>query len=144
MCGGLPPEAEIWRLGWENIDLDERTIDIERSKNTASHRFVRISDNLYAWLKPHAKKRGPVSPTSDAYHWRLQQSRLTAAAALQKAKIDVDNLLEWPQDCLRHSFASNHFAAFNNAVVTAMQIRHGGRLGMVFRGYRNRAKASAV
>jgi integrase/recombinase XerD len=144
LFSGLRPESEIWRLGWENIDLDERTIDITKSKNTASHRFVRISDNLHTWLKPIAKKRGPVSPTGDAYHWRLQKSRETAAAALEKAKADADNLLEWPQDCLRHSFASYHFAAFKNAGDTAEQIGHGGKLGTFFRHYRNRVKPDAA
>jgi integrase len=111
LFAGLRPEAEIWRLDWSHIDLVEKIIDIQKSKNVASHRFVRISDNLVKWLKPYAKKRGRVSPTADAYHWRLQKSREQAAAALQKAKLDADNLLEWPQDCLRHMFASCHYAA---------------------------------
>jgi len=140
LFAGLRPEAEIWRLDWSHIDLVGKIIDIQKSKNVASHRFVRISDNLAKWLKPYAKKLGRVSPTGDAYHWRLQKSREQAAAALQKAKLDADNLLEWPQDCLRHMFASCHYAAFKNVGDTAEQIGHGGKLGVFFRCYRGRIK----
>jgi hypothetical protein len=42
LFAGLRPEAEIWRLDWKHIDLAENSIDVESSKNTASHRFVRI------------------------------------------------------------------------------------------------------
>jgi integrase len=140
LFAGLRPEAEIWRLDWSHIDLADRTIDIQKSKNVASHRFVRISDNLAQWLKPYAKKHGPIGPVDDAYHWRLQKSRELAAAALQKAGVDATNLLAWPQDCLRHMFASCHYAAFKNAGDTAEQIGHGGKLGVFFRHYRNRIK----
>jgi integrase len=140
LFAGLRPEAEIWRLDWSHIDLADKTIDIQKSKNVASHRFVRISNNLLAWLKPYAKKQGPVSPTGDAYHWRLQKSRQNAIEALQKAKADADQLSNWPQDCLRHTFASCHYAAFKNAGDTAEQIGHGGKLGTFFRHYRNRVK----
>ena len=140
LFAGLRPEAEIWRLDWSHIDMSEEIIDIQKSKNVASHRFVRLSDNLAKWLKPYAKKRGAVSPRGDAYHWRLQKSREQAAAALQKAKLDADNLLEWPQDCLRHTYASCHYAAFKNAGDTAEQLGHGGKLGVFFRHYRGRIK----
>jgi integrase len=140
LFSGARPEAEIWRLDWKNIDLKERTIDIEKSKNVASHRFIRISDNLFEWLKPHAKKHGPVSPTGDAYHWRLQSARKLAAEALEKANVPAANLLDWPQDCMRHMFASCHYAAFKNAGDTAEQIGHGGKLRTFFRHYRNRIK----
>jgi integrase len=140
LFAGLRPQAEIWRLDWSSIDLADRTIDIQKSKNVASHRFVRISPNLAEWLRPHLKKHGPVSPIGDAYNWRLQKSREMAALALQKAGVDATNLLAWPQDCLRHMFATCHYAAFKNAGDTAEQIGHVGKLGTFFRHYRNRIK----
>ena len=60
-AAGLRPEAELCRLDWSAIDLDERLIDITASKNSASHRFVKVSDNLVAWLRPLALDSGAVS-----------------------------------------------------------------------------------
>src|SRR5262249_29875889 len=61
LFAGLRPEAEIWRLDWQSIKLHKRIIDIDRSKNTMSHRHVRITDNLAAWLSPYVDLRGSVS-----------------------------------------------------------------------------------
>jgi integrase len=41
----------------------------------------------------------------------------------------------WPQDCLRHSFASYHLAMFESAEKTALQMGHNST-DMLFRHYR--------
>ena len=46
LFAGLRPESEIWRLVWAHIDLEDRTIDVQKSKNDASVRHVQISDNF--------------------------------------------------------------------------------------------------
>jgi integrase len=143
LFAGLRPEAEVWRLQWKQIDLngEEPTIDIERSKNVASHRFVRIADNLRAWLSPYAKHAGPVFPFgTEAYYRRLGETRARALEQLEKEGMPADNLENWAGDCLRHTFASNHYAAFKNAHDTAEQLGHAGNMRMFFRHYRNRVK----
>ena len=90
LFAGLRPEAELWNLDWRAIDLKERLIDISVSKNSASHRFVKISDNLGAWLEPHAALSGDVSPQGDAYHSRLQKARATAVQKLSEANITAN------------------------------------------------------
>jgi integrase/recombinase XerD len=140
LFAGLRPEAEIWRLDWKNIDLEERVIDVENSKNTASHRFVKVSDNLLAWLKPYAKKSGPLTLHDEPYFRRMRETRERAALLLETQEIPADNLRDWPSDCLRHTFASCHYAAFKNAADTAEQLGHGGNLRMFFRHYRGRVK----
>ena len=103
LFAGLRPESEIWRLDWSAIDFKSKLIDIAADKTkTAQKRFVKISDNLLAWLKPHHKKSGPVSMTGDAYFTRLQKARKSAC---------IDN---WPADCLRHTFGSMHYAQHKN------------------------------
>jgi integrase len=139
---GLRPESEIQFLDWSAIDLKERTIDITKSKNIAGHRFVRITVNLAAWLKLCHKKRGPVSPRGNTYYSRLHRARELAVASLEEGGVPAVNLRKWPQDCMRHSFASYHFARFKNAGLSAEQLGHGGKLGVFFRCYRNRVKAS--
>jgi integrase/recombinase XerD len=140
LFAGLRPESEIWRLDWSHIDLEERTIDVQKSKNVASHRFIRISDNLLAWLKPHAKKRGPLTLENEPYFRRMRETRERAVLKLEKAEIAAENLKTWPSDCLRHTYASCHYAAFKNAADTAEQLGHGGNLRMLFRHYRGRVK----
>jgi hypothetical protein len=44
-------EAELWHLDWNGINLADKLIDITKSKNSISHRFVKISDNLFACSK---------------------------------------------------------------------------------------------
>jgi integrase len=140
LFAGLRPEAEIWRLDWNQIDLKQKLIDVGKSKNVASHRFVKISKNLAAWLKPLAQAQGPVSPQQTVYFDRMRDLRGAAAKKLETAGVDAQNLRNWPSDCLRHSYASYHFGAFKKANETAEQLGHGGSLTMFYRHYRNRVK----
>ena len=68
LFAGLRPESEIWRLDWQSIKIQKRIIDIDKSKNVMSHRHVRISDNLAAWLAPYARAHGPVTVKGDSYY----------------------------------------------------------------------------
>jgi len=140
LFAGLRPEAEVWRLDWSCIDLKEKLIDISKSKNLASDRFVTISANLSAWLKPYAKKSGPVSPTGDKYSLLLQGARATATATAKKEKCPENGIENWPSDCLRHTFASMHYAFHKNAGDTALQLGHGQNLKTFIRHYKNRVK----
>ncbi len=140
LFAGLRPEAEAWRLDWACIDLDEKLIDVSKSKNVASDRFVTISDNLAAWLKPHRKDAGPVSPTGDKYYTLLQQARAEVTKRAEKDRKPEEGIREWPSDCLRHTFASMHYAKWKNAGETAEQLGHGQNLRTFFRHYKNRVK----
>ena len=140
LFAGLRPEAELWHLDWRGIDFKEKLIDISTSKNSASHRFVKIEPNLLAWLKAHKRDSGPVSPKGDAYHGRLQKTRAAASQELDKAKLPHASLDDWPQDAMRHTFASMHYASFKHAAETAEQMGHSGGLRIFFRHYRNRVK----
>jgi integrase len=142
LFAGLRPEAELQRLDWSAIDLKERLIDITASKNSASHRFVKISDNLAAWLAPSKRDSGPVSTRGNYYHEKLRLTREKAAQTLQRAGVPCPALEDWPIDCLRHTFASMHYAAFKHAHETSEQMGHAGDLKMFFRHYRNRVKES--
>ena len=140
LFAGLRPEAEIWRLDWGNIDLETREIDVQKSKNVASHRFVKISENLAAWLKSHAKRKGPLCLQDEPYFRRMRETRERAAKKLEVDELDAGNLREWPSDCLRHSFASYHYAMYKSASDSAEQLGHAGNLRMFHRHYRNRVR----
>jgi integrase len=141
LFAGLRPEAELWPLDWRSIDLKERLIDVSVSKNSASHRFVKISDNLAAWLECFKKDSGPVAPRGDTYYSRLSETRTRAARALRQAGELCPSLDDWPQDAMRHTFASMHYAAFKHAAETAEQMGH-TNTRVFFRFYQNRTKES--
>ena len=84
LFAGLRPESEVWHLDWSQIDFVDKTVDVNQSKNLAGERFVKMSENLIEWLRPHAKKSGLVSASGDAYYYRLQIARDKAASVLRK------------------------------------------------------------
>lgn len=107
---GLRPE-EIKKLRWEDIDVQERTIRVNAtSAKTRRKRFAELSDNLVSWLVPYAGRTGPVAPPNLR---RIQRGTMTAAG-----------ISRWPQDGLRHSFASAHYAFHKNPAHTAMLLGH--------------------
>jgi integrase len=141
LFAGLRPEAELMRLDWRSIDLKENLIDINHSKNSASYRFVKIEPNLAAWLAAYRKDSGPVCPQrAESYYQALADARERAATALTKVNLEHSSLDDWPQDAMRHTFASMHYAQFKNAGATCEQMGHVGGLRIFFRHYRNRVK----
>ena len=137
LFGGLRPEAEIWRLNWRDVDFKSRLIIVKKSKNIASRRDVGILDNLLAWLKPYAGKTGPVTIYKGTpFYLRVAATKERAIKALEEQGIAAHNLREWPNDCLRHMFASCHYAAFHNSGDSASQMGHSGDLRVFFRHYR--------
>jgi integrase len=103
--------AELQRLNWSEVDLQERELVVSaRKAKSPQRRVVPISDNAVEWLMLCPSRFGPICPSD------LRQ-RLLALRA--KARID-----HWPHNALRHSFASYSVAAFNNPPKTAYELGH--------------------
>jgi integrase len=125
---GLRPE-EINKLQWEDLDFHERTIRVNASAaKTRKKRFAEISDNLLAWLQPFTSA-GPscVAPRN------LQK--------LRRAAMKAANIGTWPQDVLRHSFASAHYAFHRDPARTAVIMGHRDQ-NMLLTHYRDMMKPS--
>lgn len=91
--------AEIHRLDWTDVDLEERHITVESSKSkTGKRRVVPISDNLYAYLAPYAQKSGWVCPHYSHDSTLAQEF----TKAWEKAGIKVEKI----DNGFRHSYAS--------------------------------------
>jgi integrase len=116
--------AELMRLDWSEVNLDRGLIEVKAAKaKSAQRRLVKIEPNLAQWLKLYAGQRGPLYPTGErAYH---------AAATTLTRSLG----LRWPENGLRHSFASYHLAHFQNAEVLALQMGHTSAR-MIFDHYR--------
>ena len=124
---GLRPE-EVNKLRWEDIDLKERIIRVNASSaKTRKKRFTEISDNLMAWLRPYLGRAGRVAPPN------LQK--------LRRATMKAAGIRHWPQDVLRHSFASAHYAFHRNPAQTALLLGHRDQ-DMLLTHYRDLMKPS--
>lgn len=89
--------AEITRLDWRNVDLEDGFITVTAADaKTGERRLVPIQPNLKAWLLPLAKESGPVVPY-----------KKTTQALL---KIAAKSGVPWKHNALRHSFISYRVA----------------------------------
>ena len=118
--------AEIERLDWSEIDFESDLIKVAAEKSkTAQKRFVKIEPNLREWLWPVRQHKGSV--TSEDFRKEFDAARVAAG------------ITEWPDNALRHSFASYHLAHFQNAASTALELgHHDARI--TFRHYRELVK----
>ena len=129
LFAGIRPESELWHLERRHVDLSKAEIDVHHSKSKASTRFQKIQKNLVAWLRRHLPNEpGPLSPRGDAYCTRLRSIREEAG------------IIVWPQDALRHSFASYRYAACNDENLTRKEMGHYGSVHTFLRHYKNRVR----
>ena len=120
--------AEIARLDWGQVNLERGFIEVTaENAKSAKRRLVKITDNLKAWLAPHALTEGRVSVSEMVYRTRLEVAK------------DAAGLKQWPANALRHSFASYHLAQGQDAAKTALQLGHAGT-EILFEHYRELAE----
>lgn len=119
---GLRP-AEISRVDWQHIHLEagqiKLTADITKG---ARVRNVEIRPILKEHLGGIRQLAGPVVWPTFSNSKKLRDF---------KKKLSF----QWPHDGLRHSFATYHLAAFENAAKTSLQLGHGGDAQMLWNHY---------
>jgi integrase len=104
-------EAEIKRLDWAEVNLARGHVEVKASKaKSARRRIVPILPSLAAWLRPYSQKGGHVVPANA----RKKLAKIRKAAAL----------LKWPNNGLRHSFASYRLAAIHDAPRVSAELGH--------------------
>ena len=104
-------EAEIQRLDSSEIDLARGHIEVKAAKaKSARRRIVPVQPNLAAWLQPYSGMTGRVVPAGA----RRKLARVRAAAKLRC----------WPNNGLRHSFASYRLAAIHDAPRVSVELGH--------------------
>ena len=103
--------AEIRRLDWKQIDLEQKVIRIDADQaKTSSRRVVPMTDNLCAWLANFKNHIGKVctAKTEDVF---LGEQRTVAELAG----------VPWRLNGLRHSFCSYRLALVKNAPQVAFE-----------------------
>jgi integrase len=119
--------AELERLDWSEIDFESGLIEVTaKNAKTARRRHVTMQPNLREWLLPLRKHKGNVTPREN---FRLLFDQVRIAAHID----------EWPDNALRHSFASYHLAHFKDAKALALEMGHANE-DMIFTNYRQLVK----
>jgi integrase len=104
-------DAEIKRLDWSEVDLVRGHIEVKAAKaKSARRRIVPVQPNLAAWLRPDSAMKGRLAP--EGYRGSLDRVRKDAG------------LTRWPNNGLRHSFASYRLAAIHDAPRVASELGH--------------------
>jgi len=113
--------AELGRLTWESINLRRRIIRILAGvAKTNRARQIPISANLLQWLKPYARRTGPVVPPD--------------AGARMRAAVGGAGLKPLKPNCIRHSFGSYRLEQCQNAGQVALEM--GNSPTIVLKHYR--------
>ncbi len=102
--------SELFQLLTEHVKLDQGIITIPASiSKTRKLRNIPISENLAAWLI-HLK--ASISPERI---WSMGETSLHRRYRL----IEKGAGLKWRRNALRHTYASNHLALYDNEYLTS-------------------------
>jgi integrase len=116
--------AELMRLEWKDFNFTRGHVTVAADKaKTATRRLVPILPNLAEYLRPYHRAVGHLFKFKDderAINWAKENG--------------VD---PWPNNCLRHSFASYRLALINDTAKVALEM--GTSPTMLFGNYRELA-----
>ena len=115
LYAGIRPH-EVERLTWAQVDLKERAIYIlPRHSKTGGARRVTIHRPLMRILRRHKHADNEkICPPNWLHHWR----------ELRRAAGWNSPAHPWPQDALRHTFASYHLSYFRSFAELQLEIGH--------------------
>jgi len=103
--------AEIVRLDWQDIDLEENFIEVKAiNAKTEMRRIVPLKANLKAFLLPLAKKSGKVVSLVNTTKQLLKTAADTEIEADTEKEIAALDPLKWKHNALRHSYISARIA----------------------------------
>jgi len=131
MLAGIRP-AEIERLAWSAVDLEERTVIVlATDAKTAARRVVDLTPAAVAWLRliPQELRVGEIiEPSGWVDEWTVFRRELGWDVG-RKAKhlpVPVAPMRHgrWPHDAMRHTFASMHYAVHQNELLLQTQMGH--------------------
>jgi integrase len=121
--------AEVGRMSWDSVDIEHGTVIVAekhaKATRARSRRVVDLHGNAIAWLRACY---GASLPTGNICQGRFGDVWL----AFRKPVIGVD---EWPHNAMRHTFASMHYAMWENEAKLQVQMGHESA-AMLHRNYR--------
>lgn len=131
--------AELERMDWADVNLAQGFLRVRAAAaKSARNRLIPISPNLSDWLRPHARPGGKIWPPNGR---KLHETARRGAGFGAPARLTAEELKSgkvlrpWPDNALRHSFASYHLAHHQDAAKLALEMGHADT-GIIFRHYR--------
>ena len=119
--------VELEKLEWSSVHWDSGEIEVKSwTSKTGSKRFVPMRDTLRAFLEPYRNETGRIFPGRKAIEGDRGRAGLLAY---------------WPENALRHSFASYSLAHFKDSARLSMDLGHTDQK-IVFRNYHKLVRAS--
>lgn len=101
--------SEILRLDWRDVNFERSFITVAAEKaKTATRRLVPIQPNLMQWLAPYRERQGSIFKTPR-----------DASRAISFAKTCG---IAWPNNALRHSYATYRLAVTADAARVALEM----------------------
>lgn len=117
LFAGVRPD-ELKHMTWEMVHLEDRNIVLPpHVTKTGKRRVVAMEPTLCSWLRWFAKR--PNASSLEGPIVRTANLRTRLRALRKKAKFK-----KWPQDILRHTYASNHLAAKENLDGLLLNLGH--------------------
>ncbi len=131
---GVRP-AELLRLKWENIDYEQRLIEVgAQQAKTAQRRHIPIQANLAAWLEPYRNNKGVICPIGKIQPKIKKLIERSVVHSGGKTEPGV----KWQHNALRHSYGSYRLPIIKSAAELALEM--GNSPVMIFRHYRELVK----
>jgi integrase len=131
--------AEIGRMSWEAVDLEHGTVIVAekhaKATRSRSRRVVDLHANAVAWLRVCY---GSALPAGKICKGRFGDVWL-------EFRKPVISTAEWPHNAMRHTFASMHYAMFENEAKLQVQMGHesAAMLHKNYRALKTRVEAAA-
>ena len=109
---GLRPEAELKRLDWSDVNIDDGLVNIHDDWKVKIGRLVTIPDCAKELLKQCIRQKGPIINQKNfrrRWHWLRQTADVMSA---------------WDSDIMRHTFASMHYGYFGSKNKVVNELGH--------------------
>lgn len=120
--------AEAQRLTWAEVRLDQGLLLLAGEKTkTRRRRVIDLSEACLAWLRAYVASCGPLAGAQ-----RIANANL--ALHLGRLRVRAGVAL-WPHNALRHTFASMHYAHFQDEAKLQVIMGHESA-AMLHRHYR--------
>jgi integrase len=141
---GLRPDSELARLAWDDVQLERARVHVPRHKTKmAMARNVTIAPVALEWLLLAPSRQGAIRPAGFRNHWDHLRWLAGFRTPYKPSQVELKlldasgpgagrQLAEWPQDGMRHTFATNHLAFHRNAPLTSAEMGHLRPQTMVF------------
>jgi len=120
---------EIKKLDWRDVDLQHGTIRIRPSNaKSARNRLVPIEHNLADWLRPRAKAEGRVwcrgGDKKLTQTFRAAGFGKPGTEPEKEKKAGVKFRRPYPDNALRHSYATYWLAKFKDSGALSLNLGH--------------------